>query len=271
VQRAVELLADASPGLDPELARLYVLLVLVKGQHATLEDVHDAWAVWRNHTRPAHRSLVPFDSSPPRSKSWTAPSPKPSTTPPERWPTSPHRPSSATSAAATDDPTSTPTSAAMDPVSAGPRPAHQHRKGCESMTSNDGYQPVPLGDPGSPEHDLIEATRVFGNGRCAQTIVRRSICAHLAVIPEITRGQFTGGFTALHIPTGLALNCLDAWSGQLTPELADDAILGVSELDWANPDPAFYHGRSGVGHRAAWKAAVELTAKDHYGRRGEWW
>lgn len=49
-----------SPGLEPELAQLYALLALVKGQDTTLRDVHDAWSTWRTVTSPAHRSLVPF-------------------------------------------------------------------------------------------------------------------------------------------------------------------------------------------------------------------
>ncbi|MGH2802447.1 MAG: DUF7701 domain-containing protein [Thermoleophilaceae bacterium] len=47
-------------GLDPALVNLYVLLVLVKGPDCTLEDVHDAWAVWRNINWPDHPSLIPF-------------------------------------------------------------------------------------------------------------------------------------------------------------------------------------------------------------------
>lgn len=48
------------PGLDPELAQLYALLALVKGDATSLEDVHDAWAVWTAATRGSHRSLLPF-------------------------------------------------------------------------------------------------------------------------------------------------------------------------------------------------------------------
>lgn len=47
--------------IPPDLARLYALLALVKGEDTTLEDVHDAWAVWCNIDRPEHSSLVPFD------------------------------------------------------------------------------------------------------------------------------------------------------------------------------------------------------------------
>ncbi len=61
VQAVLDRLNPASPGLDPDLAQLYALLALVKGVDTTLEDVHDAWAIYRNVTRPDHKSLVPFD------------------------------------------------------------------------------------------------------------------------------------------------------------------------------------------------------------------
>lgn len=48
---------------DP-LMDLYTLLVLVKGEAVTLEDVHDAWAVWKDRIRPDHHSLIPFDELP---------------------------------------------------------------------------------------------------------------------------------------------------------------------------------------------------------------
>lgn len=53
-------LADRLPDCPPELLRLYALLVLTTGPETTLEDVHDAWACWREGTRPDHKSLVPF-------------------------------------------------------------------------------------------------------------------------------------------------------------------------------------------------------------------
>ncbi len=55
------LLANYPGEADERLIDLYTLLVLVKGESVTLEDVHDAWAVWTEPTRPDHRSLVPFD------------------------------------------------------------------------------------------------------------------------------------------------------------------------------------------------------------------
>lgn len=61
VQRVLDQLNSASPGLEPDLAQLYALLALTKGTYTTLRDTHDAWALWRNITNPAHQSLIPFD------------------------------------------------------------------------------------------------------------------------------------------------------------------------------------------------------------------
>ncbi len=49
------------PSCEPELTRYYLLLMMVKGSDVTNKDVHDAWAVWRNETRPDHKSIVEFD------------------------------------------------------------------------------------------------------------------------------------------------------------------------------------------------------------------
>lgn len=48
------------------LMNVYSLLVLIKGEDTTLEDVHDAWSVninqtWDFATHGNHRSLVPFN------------------------------------------------------------------------------------------------------------------------------------------------------------------------------------------------------------------
>jgi hypothetical protein len=57
-----ELAPDLRPGeRGEELYRLYGLLVLVKGQECTLEDVHDAWSTWMTIEQPDHDALVPFD------------------------------------------------------------------------------------------------------------------------------------------------------------------------------------------------------------------
>lgn len=43
-----------------ELYRLYGLLVLLKGEHCTLQDVHDAWSAWMTPQQPHHKALIPF-------------------------------------------------------------------------------------------------------------------------------------------------------------------------------------------------------------------
>lgn len=45
---------------ERRLLDLYTLLVMVKGEDVTLEDIHDAWAVWRSRTQADHDSIVPF-------------------------------------------------------------------------------------------------------------------------------------------------------------------------------------------------------------------
>lgn len=60
VQVVLDKLNAELPELDPELAQLYALLAVTKGTETSLEDVHDAWALWRNTTNPRHKSLVPF-------------------------------------------------------------------------------------------------------------------------------------------------------------------------------------------------------------------
>lgn len=61
VQSAVDRLAERLDDCDPELLDLYALLALTTGSGTTLEDVHEAWAIWRNRTNPNHKSLIPFD------------------------------------------------------------------------------------------------------------------------------------------------------------------------------------------------------------------
>lgn len=61
VQEKIDALKERHPTMPDELVDLYVLLAFVKGSDVTLEDVHDAWSVWKNRIRPDHRSLIPFD------------------------------------------------------------------------------------------------------------------------------------------------------------------------------------------------------------------
>lgn len=61
VQQKISEFRNLHPTMDERLVDLYILLVFVKGEDVTLEDVHDAWSIWKNKIRSDHRSLVPFD------------------------------------------------------------------------------------------------------------------------------------------------------------------------------------------------------------------
>jgi hypothetical protein len=61
VQRLTRDLSARLPGCEMDLIDLYALLALTRGTETTLKDVHDAWSVWRNTSRPDHKSLIPFD------------------------------------------------------------------------------------------------------------------------------------------------------------------------------------------------------------------
>lgn len=43
------------------LVDFYTLIGLIFGSAVTEEDVHHAWAVWRNQSLPSHKDLVPFE------------------------------------------------------------------------------------------------------------------------------------------------------------------------------------------------------------------
>ncbi len=60
VQEVLDELAGRLPDCDTGLLELYALLALARGGGTTLENVHDAWAIWRSRTRPDHAALVPF-------------------------------------------------------------------------------------------------------------------------------------------------------------------------------------------------------------------
>ena len=64
-------LAAALPGQDPALLRLYALLVLTKGTSTTMEDTHEAWAIWRAETYPEHPWIVHRGDLLSRCRNWT--------------------------------------------------------------------------------------------------------------------------------------------------------------------------------------------------------
>ncbi len=43
------------------LLETYGLLVLTVGENCTNKDIHEAWSIWQNRTRPDHPSLKPFN------------------------------------------------------------------------------------------------------------------------------------------------------------------------------------------------------------------
>ena len=64
----LDALGDTEREWDAErpLLDLYTLLVLTRGTACTSQDIHDAWAVARQHTRPEHPDLVPFEALTPQ-------------------------------------------------------------------------------------------------------------------------------------------------------------------------------------------------------------
>ncbi len=60
-QDVVDAIKIEIPDIADDLAPIYALLVLVKGEETSMEDVHDAWSAWTNPKRPDHKSLVWFD------------------------------------------------------------------------------------------------------------------------------------------------------------------------------------------------------------------
>lgn len=61
VQQVIRELAKRLPDCEMDLIDLYALLALSRGADTTLKDVHDAWSLWRNTSKPDHQSLIPFD------------------------------------------------------------------------------------------------------------------------------------------------------------------------------------------------------------------
>jgi hypothetical protein len=61
VQVIIENLKKYIPKCPEDLLGNYAQLVLTKGLDTTMRDVHDAWSVWQNKTRPDHKSLIEFE------------------------------------------------------------------------------------------------------------------------------------------------------------------------------------------------------------------
>jgi len=88
-----------------------------------------------------------------------------------------------------------------------------------------------------------------------------TVCPYLVVVADLGRGGggFTGGFIVLHVPTGLPLPTV--WP--MSPWVAADAAAHVADLDWSDPDPAYYNpGGPGAGHSRAWVTAMTRATAD---------
>jgi hypothetical protein len=60
---------DALPDAETSnLFRLYAVLLLVKGEAVTREDVHNVWVAWMEGNGDVHESMVPYDELPPSTK-----------------------------------------------------------------------------------------------------------------------------------------------------------------------------------------------------------
>lgn len=55
-------LREHLPDVDIRFIRVYTLLILVKGEDTTMEDVHDAWSFVTTPQNPNHKSLIPFNN-----------------------------------------------------------------------------------------------------------------------------------------------------------------------------------------------------------------
>ena len=68
IDELAEKVGEATGLKGKEYIKMYTLLVLIKGEDITLEDVHDAWSVMMNFKQynppylgHEHPSIVPFD------------------------------------------------------------------------------------------------------------------------------------------------------------------------------------------------------------------
>ncbi|TCJ31489.1 hypothetical protein E0504_48125 [Parafrankia sp. BMG5.11] len=56
-----------------DLFVLYALLMRVKAEKVTAEDVHDAWSAWMRARDPQHSALVPYKNLPPEARATDEP------------------------------------------------------------------------------------------------------------------------------------------------------------------------------------------------------
>lgn len=60
INKVRTLLRTELPDVTDELLDLYALLALTRGPNTTMQNIHDAWAVWQSRILPDHPAMVPF-------------------------------------------------------------------------------------------------------------------------------------------------------------------------------------------------------------------
>lgn len=84
--------------------------------------------------------------------------------------------------------------------------------------------------------ELVEVTVRPGKGAALVTTGQVTACPDLMVVAEVIGGRLSGGFTAVHVPTGRLLPTV--W--QRSPEVVALACAAVTALDWSLPHAEHY-------------------------------
>jgi hypothetical protein len=95
------------------------------------------------------------------------------------------------------------------------------------------------------------------DGRLVPHCARTTVHPLLVIVPEIDEGEFTGGFTLAHTPTGRVLDSSWYLAEPLTPNLAGYAAALVAHLDWTSTSRDDYQGE----HRQAWFDALNVISE----------
>lgn len=82
---------------------------------------------------------------------------------------------------------------------------------------------------------------VDSDGRPRPTTAQATACPHLGIVASVhSERGFTGGFTAVHIPTGRVLPALELMGHEAGPAAVLRAVDAVAHLDWSSADHDHY-------------------------------
>jgi hypothetical protein len=109
---------------------------------------------------------------------------------------------------------------------------------------------------GASGGEIVSVPVRLTDGRIVPSCAQTTAHPLLAIVPEVDEGEFTGGFTLAHTPTGLVL---PSWClvEPLTPALAGYAAALVAHLDWTSTSRDDYQGE----HRQAWFDALKVISE----------